>query len=151
MMESLKNRRRAAGEGGFTLIELLVVIVILGILAGVVVFAVSGINDKGQKAACQTDTRTLRTAMEANYAAKGSYPTPTPAVTDGAAAATSTAKVDQATLVSNGFLSTTSTMHDIYLYDTDTTTSISPAVAIRISDAQCGTLNALPGSSASNW
>jgi prepilin-type N-terminal cleavage/methylation domain-containing protein len=151
MMESLKNRRRAAGEGGFTLIELLVVIVILGILAGVVVFAVSGINDKGEKAACQTDTRTLRTAMEANFASKGSYPTPTPAVANGDTAAGATAKVDEAVLVSNGFLSTTSTLHDVYLYDSDPGPETSAAVAIKIADTQCGALNALPGSSATNW
>ena len=151
MMESLENRRRAAGEGGFTLIELLVVIVILGILAGVVVFAVSGINDKGERAACQTDTRTLRTAMEANYASKGSYPTPTPALADGATAAGATAKVDENALVSNGFLSTTSTMHDVYLYDSDATTAISPAVAIKITDTQCGTVGALPGTTNTDW
>ena len=36
-------------DEGFTLIELLIVIVILGILATVVVFAVGGITDRGQR------------------------------------------------------------------------------------------------------
>ena len=62
MIERLQQRR---GEDGFTLIELLVVIAILGILAGIVVFAVGGIGDKGAESACRTDTRILRTAEEA--------------------------------------------------------------------------------------
>lgn len=61
------------GEDGFTLVELLVVIVILGILAAVVVFAVGGIKDKGQNSACKIDTRTLSTAEEAYFSQKGVY------------------------------------------------------------------------------
>ena len=53
----MRQRLRAArqDESGFTLIELLIVIVILGVLAGVVVFAVSGITDRGVTAACKAD------------------------------------------------------------------------------------------------
>jgi prepilin-type N-terminal cleavage/methylation domain-containing protein len=61
-------------EQGFTLIELLVVIAILGILAGVVVFAVGGITNRGKNSACMTEVRTIRTALEATYAKTGSYP-----------------------------------------------------------------------------
>ncbi len=61
-------------EHGFTLIELLIVIVILGILAGIVVFAVGGISNKGVEAACKTDLRTVETAVEAYRAQQGSYP-----------------------------------------------------------------------------
>jgi general secretion pathway protein G len=50
---------------GFTLVELLVVIVILGILAAVVVFAVSGITDNAEKNACESEIRTVKTAVEA--------------------------------------------------------------------------------------
>jgi len=60
-------------EDGFTLIELLIVIVILGVLAGVVVFAVSGINNKGEVAACKAEAKTIEVASEAYYAQKGTY------------------------------------------------------------------------------
>lgn len=69
----LDNKKK---DKGFTLIELLIVIVILGILATVVVFAVSGIRDQGDESACATEKRTLQTAIEAYYAqvGEGSYP-----------------------------------------------------------------------------
>ena len=44
-------------DEGFTLIELLIVIVILGILATVVVFAVGGITDKGKTSACKAELK----------------------------------------------------------------------------------------------
>lgn len=55
-------------ESGFTLIELLIVIVILGVLAGIVVFSVAGITDKGAVAACKSDTKNVEVATEAFYA-----------------------------------------------------------------------------------
>ena len=62
----LKQRRDAGEiEGGFTLIELLIVIVVLGILAGVVVFALGGITGKSAQAACQADGTTVNTAIAA--------------------------------------------------------------------------------------
>jgi general secretion pathway protein G len=66
--------KRAREEGGFTLIELMIVIVILGILAGIVLFAVGGITDRGTTAACKTDLSTIQTGVEAYYAKNGSYP-----------------------------------------------------------------------------
>ena len=57
--------RRMRGQGGFTLIELLVVIAILGVLAGVVVFAVNGIQSNADDSACKIDKRTLQTAVQA--------------------------------------------------------------------------------------
>ena len=61
-------------DEGFTLIELLIVIVILGILAAVVVFAVGGITDTGEENACETEQRTVETAVEAYRAQNGVYP-----------------------------------------------------------------------------
>jgi prepilin-type N-terminal cleavage/methylation domain-containing protein len=69
----IKNLTKKRNEGGFTLIELLVVIVILGILAAVVVFAVGGIDEKGQEAACKSDKKTLQTAEEAHFAKNDVY------------------------------------------------------------------------------
>ena len=66
MLEQLRKARRE--ESGFTLIELLIVIVILGVLAGIVVFAVNGITDRGNTAACKSDAKTYEVASEAYYA-----------------------------------------------------------------------------------
>ena len=60
-------------DKGFTLVELLIVIVILGILATVTVFAVTGITNRGKTAACDADRKTLETAEEAYSANTGSY------------------------------------------------------------------------------
>ncbi len=56
-------------QKGFTLVELLVVIVILGILAAVVVFAVGGSTSDAKDAKCKADRSTAETAVEA-YTAK---------------------------------------------------------------------------------
>jgi prepilin-type N-terminal cleavage/methylation domain-containing protein len=71
----MRQRVRAlrGDQSGFTLIELLIVIVILGVLAGVVVFAVSGISDRGKTAACKAEIATVQTADEAYFAQKGFY------------------------------------------------------------------------------
>jgi type II secretion system protein G len=71
------NRIREAkkNEHGFTLIELLMVIIILGILAAIVVFAVSGITDRGKASACKAEVSTVATALEGYYAQTGAYPT----------------------------------------------------------------------------
>ena len=67
-----KQRR----DGGFTLIEVLIVIVILGVLATVVVFAVSGTTTDAEDTGCKNDAKVLVTAVEAYFAQHGSGPIP---------------------------------------------------------------------------
>jgi general secretion pathway protein G len=118
MIQRLNESRRKSGEGGFTLIELLIVIVILGILAAIVVFAVGGITDRGQTSACSTDKKTLQTAEEANYAKNSAY-------------------VSEAQLVTNGFLQDVSNLDNITLNAGPPQT-----YTITIQDAKCGTVGA---------
>lgn len=85
-----------SGASGFTLVELLVTIVILGVLSGVVVFAVGGLQSKSQSSACAADRSALETAMDTYRAINGSYGT-------------------EVQLVSSGQLRSESSMYDVTL------------------------------------
>src|SRR6266536_3728448 len=71
MFQRIREARK--NEDGFTLIELLLVIIILGVLAGIVVFAVNGINDRGTASACKSDKKNVEIASEAYYAQNKAY------------------------------------------------------------------------------
>jgi len=79
VLDRIREARR--NESGFTLIELLIVIVILGVLAGIVVFAVGAFNDEGKASACKSDQKNLEIASEAFYAKSATHKYPT-AITD---------------------------------------------------------------------
>ena len=69
-IRNLKDAR----EAGFTLIELLIVIVVLGVLAGIVVFGVSTFKSDSETAACNATKKTVSVAAEAYNAKVGNYP-----------------------------------------------------------------------------
>jgi prepilin-type N-terminal cleavage/methylation domain-containing protein len=71
------RRARRAGdrEGGFTLIELLIVVVILGVLAAIVVFAVDRMVGLAPQATCRNDYKAVEEAVQAFKVQEGSYPT----------------------------------------------------------------------------
>jgi type II secretion system protein G len=67
-------RIRNREDEGFTLIELLIVIIILGILAAIVVFAIGSTRGDAVNSACKTDVKSIQLAAEAVKTKSGSYP-----------------------------------------------------------------------------
>lgn len=68
------KRRRAAGDEdapGFTLIELLIVIVVLGILAATVIFALGGVTGSSASASCNSDAKSVEVAAQAYISENG--------------------------------------------------------------------------------
>jgi general secretion pathway protein G len=64
-IKSIQERRAVSGDEGFTLIELLIVIVVLGILAAVVVFALGSVTGNAKASSCNADAKTVETAVQA--------------------------------------------------------------------------------------
>lgn len=78
--QQIQAKRRAEGkepgliESGFTLIELLIVIVVLGILAAVVIFALSGVTASSAVSACNADAKSVEVAIQAYNTQNGAMP-----------------------------------------------------------------------------
>lgn len=66
-------RNAEAPDEGFTLIELLIVIVVLGVLAGIVVFGVGTFRADSQLAACKADLKNVSVASDAYNARNGTF------------------------------------------------------------------------------
>lgn len=71
MIERLQQKRN---EEGFTLIELLIVIIVLGILAAIVVFAVSGTRKDAVASSCKAELKSIQLSAEAMFTKNGIYP-----------------------------------------------------------------------------
>jgi general secretion pathway protein G len=71
MIERLQAKRN---EEGFTLIELLIVIIVLGILAAIVVFAIGNTRKEASQNACKTAQKAVELSAEGVKTHEGSYP-----------------------------------------------------------------------------
>ena len=105
-------------DRGFTLVELLIVIVILGVLAAVVVFAVGGMAGSADESACAVELKSLRTAQDVHRTLNGDY-------------------ADEAQLVATGAVREPSTMYDVTL-DGSGGYAIDPAVGSACTQSASG-------------
>jgi prepilin-type N-terminal cleavage/methylation domain-containing protein len=74
---------RVKSDRGFTLIELLIVIVVLGVLAAVVIFALGGVNAQAAVSACRSDAKSVQRAVTGFEDESGSDPASLDALTQG--------------------------------------------------------------------
>ncbi len=133
--------KRTAGvreDSGFTLIEILIVIVVLGILAAVVVFALGSQTTKSAKTACMADAKTVETAATA-------FATENPS-----------ANVTQANLLSSSFaggpfLQSWPSNPTHYYIGLGMTATSAPASSTEVDVAPAGTLTVAPGQGNPAW
>jgi prepilin-type N-terminal cleavage/methylation domain-containing protein len=75
MRQRVQDLRTRKADDGFTLVELLIVIVVLGILAGIVVFGVANFKGQADTAACKANVKTVQVAIDAYSATNPGFPT----------------------------------------------------------------------------
>jgi general secretion pathway protein G len=69
----MSHRIRKTKDDGFTLIELLIVVIILGILAAIVVFAIGSTRKDSVASTCRTDVKSIILSEEAWNTKNGAY------------------------------------------------------------------------------
>jgi prepilin-type N-terminal cleavage/methylation domain-containing protein len=109
---------RSASGDGFSLIELLIVVVVLGVLATIVVFAVRGLSEDAKVSTCEADRHVLSTAVEAYFAQAPNVVIPPSGPLD--------ADQYERTLVSAGLVREVSVMFDVSAAGELATASNSP-------------------------
>jgi general secretion pathway protein G len=67
---TIARRRRA-----FTLVEIMIVVVIIGLMAGIITYATTGMLDKAKRKRAITDIVSLAGAVDLFYGDRGKYPT----------------------------------------------------------------------------
>lgn len=70
----VKRQQATKNDDGVTLVELLILIVILGVLAGIVVFGIAQFRHDSTATACKADKKTVEVAAEAYADRTGKYP-----------------------------------------------------------------------------
>jgi prepilin-type N-terminal cleavage/methylation domain-containing protein len=81
-----KNMKGRKGQQGFTLIELLVVVTILGILAAIVTLSLVGLTTNASVQSCNSEYKTVQSALDAYMANNNLGALPVNARTDAAGA-----------------------------------------------------------------
>ena len=152
MIQRLQAKRN---EEGFTIIELLIVIIVLGILAAIVVFAIGSTRKDSVASSCKTNVKAVELSAEAVNTHAGSYPAATISLVAGSPAGAVVA--DNTNLLAGGtngaILKTfpkstdyalvyvgTASSYNLNVYKADSTTGAATGASLGTSNAGCDAL-----------